>query len=110
VFIEAEARNLQRIARWAWIIRWYLRGLFGGNLCGVSPWRRPIGRSLLVNPEYLTAVEAGESGAVGFPAEDIFGFDADLYRRLCEQREQEGRTDADLWRSAIPYVAPDARA
>jgi hypothetical protein len=60
----------------------------------------------LVNPDYLAAVEAGESGAAGFPVEDVFEFDADLYQRLREQWERDGRTDDTLWRSARPYNQP----
>lgn len=62
----------------------------------------------LANPEYLKEVEAGESDPVGYPREDVFEFDADLYRRLREQWEHEGRTDDILWRSARPYTEPRA--
>jgi hypothetical protein len=60
--------------------------------------------AFVVNPDYLAAVEAGESGAVGFPAEDVFEFDADLYDQLRKQWEKEGRTDDALWRAAQPYM------
>ncbi len=59
----------------------------------------------LANPEYLREIEAGESDPVGYPKEDVFEFDADLYRQLLDQWEREGRTDDALWRAARP-VAP----
>jgi hypothetical protein len=62
----------------------------------------------LVNPDFLAAVEAGERGPAGFPIEDVFEFDAELYARLRVQWEREGRTDDALWRSAQPYSEPRA--
>jgi hypothetical protein len=62
----------------------------------------------LANPEYLMEVEAGESDPVGYPREDVFEFDADLYMQLREQWEREGRTDDTLWRSARLYSEPRA--
>jgi hypothetical protein len=61
--------------------------------------------AFVVNPDYLDAVEAGDSGAVGFPAEDVFEFDADLYNRLRKQWEAERKTDDALWQAARPYPA-----
>ena len=57
----------------------------------------------LVNPDALAAFAAGEIGPAGFPIEDVFEFDDDLYRRLRAQWEAHGRTDDALWRSAQHY-------
>jgi hypothetical protein len=61
--------------------------------------------AFLVNPDYLGAVESGKSGAAGFPAEDVFEFDADLYNQLRKQWEAERRTDDALWYAATCYTA-----
>jgi hypothetical protein len=60
--------------------------------------------AFLVNPDYMAAFTAGEIGSAGFPIEDVFEFDADLYDRLHAQWERDGRTDDMLWRSARPYT------
>jgi hypothetical protein len=64
--------------------------------------------AFLVNPDSLAAFTAGEIGAAGFPIEDVFEFNADLYDRLHVQWERDGRTDDMLWRSARPYTEPRA--
>jgi hypothetical protein len=73
-----------------------------------EPWRcfalRTTERAaFLAGSNSLEAVEAGECQPVGFPIEDVFEFDADLFRKLSEQWEREGRTDDALWRLARPY-------
>jgi hypothetical protein len=78
-----------------------------------EPWRclamQTTDRAaFLISPDSLSAIEAGELGPVGFPIEDVFEFDADLYQQLREQWEREGRTDGALWRSAQPYSKPRA--
>jgi hypothetical protein len=57
----------------------------------------------LANPTRLAAVEAGESYPVGFPNEDVFDFDEDLYARLRGQWERDGKTDQSLWSQARPF-------
>jgi hypothetical protein len=64
--------------------------------------------AFVVNPDYIRAFEAGESGAAGFPLEDVFEFDHELYRRLCEQWERARKTDDALWQVALPYTAQRA--
>jgi hypothetical protein len=78
-----------------------------------EPWRcfalRTTDRAaFLAGTDSLEAIEAGEGQPVGFPIEDVFEFDAELYGRLHEQWEREGRTDDMLWRSARPYTEPRA--
>ena len=70
-----------------------------------EPWRSLlVGETekgaYLVGPESLSAFEAGECQAVGFPAEDVFELDDALFDLLRQQWEREGRTDDALWQSA----------
>ena len=75
-----------------------------------EPWRCLLIRttdkaSFLVGPESLAAFEAGECQPIGFPAEDVFEFDAALYDRLRAQWDSDRRTDDALWKSARRYEA-----
>jgi hypothetical protein len=78
-----------------------------------EPWRcfalRTTDRAaFLAGADTLEAIEAGECEPVGFPIEDVFEFDAEIYDRLQEQWKHDGRTDDTLWRSARPYTEPRA--
>ncbi len=76
--------------------------------CGGEPLERALVEqgatvAYLANPARLAAVEAGESYPIGFPTEDVFDFDGELYARLREQWERDGRTDQALWSQARPF-------
>ena len=75
-----------------------------------EPWRCLLIRTtdkaaFLVGPESVAAFETGECQPIGFPAEDVFEFDAALFDRLREQWERERQTDAALWQAARRYEA-----
>lgn len=62
--------------------------------------RRP-GVVLLSNPDLVSRVEANQIDPIGFPEEDIFAFDADLYDRLKMEWEQ-GQQPPQSWKAARP--------
>jgi hypothetical protein len=61
--------------------------------------------AFLVNPDSLAAFTAGENGPAGFPIEDVFEFDAEVYSRLRTQWVADSRTDDALWRAARPLTS-----
>lgn len=66
--------------------------------------------AFLTDSEHAPAVETGEVDPVGFPIEDVYEFDADLFSRLRQQWQLERRTDEQLWRSAVPFGSRRAAA
>lgn len=44
------------------------------------------------NPAWCT-----ESGDVGFPQQDVFVYDEDVFLALCQQWEQGGKTSPAMW-------------
>ena len=80
-----------------------------------EPWRcllveMTARTAYLVGEESEAALSAGDCEAIGFPAEDIFEFDPDLYRRLAEQWASQRRADDRLWNLAEPYGTRRAAA
>ena len=47
-----------------------------------------------------------KAGGVGFPREDVFRFDANLFARLESEWKREGRTSPALWAEGLPYGGP----
>ena len=66
----------------------------------VEVGRRP-GVVFLSNPDLLSRVEANQIDPIGFPEEDIFAFDAELYDRLRSEWEQ-GQQPPSSWKAATP--------
>jgi len=58
----------------------------------------------LANEQEIGAVEQGLSDAVGFPAEDVFVFDPQLFSRLTNEWQATGQTTRQAWESAIPWT------
>jgi hypothetical protein len=88
---------------------WRWRALFVANHCGelvIECGERVI---YLANPDKVAAVQAGYSFPVGFPTEDVFDFDPELYDRLRSQWDRDGRTDPQLWNEATPFRLPASR-
>lgn len=44
------------------------------------------------NPAWCT-----ESGDVGFPQQDVFVYDEDVFFALCQQWERDGKTNPETW-------------
>ncbi len=55
------------------------------------------GHIYLINPAAKDAVERGESSPIGFPEDDVFIFDNQIFSELSEQWEREKTTDSGLW-------------
>jgi hypothetical protein len=58
----------------------------------------------LANPERIAAVEAGETEPIGFPQEDVFQFDEDVFAALADQWARQRETDPAIWRKLKPYA------
>lgn len=58
----------------------------------------------LANPDRIAAVEAGETDPVGFPQEDVFELDEDVFAVLAEQWARQRATDPATWRRLTPYA------
>lgn len=56
----------------------------------------------LSHPDRFGEAKA-KAGGIGFPREDVFRFDADLFARLESQWNREGRTSPSLWAEGVPY-------
>lgn len=76
---------------------------YGGEPIECLIWGEGRRVFYLIHPRHLSDVQAGTSGAIGFPREDVFRFDADLYARLREQWHREGRTNPAAWASAVRF-------
>ena len=60
---------------------------------------------MIYRPDLALAVEAGESGPVGFPNEAVFAFNTDLFRELKVAHAKGSRQDlVALWERAKPYT------
>jgi hypothetical protein len=57
----------------------------------------------LANPERIGAVEAGETDPVGFPQEDVFEFDEDVFAALADQWARQRATDPATWAQLRRY-------
>lgn len=65
-------------------------------LCGENTRLAYIGR-----PDLYEAFLEGKSGAVGFPWDDVFEFDQDIYMKLSAEFDN-GRNMTLAWQQAIP--------
>ncbi len=59
----------------------------------------------VANPNRMVEIASGQSYPVGFPYEDVFKFDSDLYARLSGEWESSGQTGPSLWRQAVLLTA-----
>lgn len=57
----------------------------------------------LANPERIAAVKAGETEPVGFPREDVFVFDDEIYAVLAEEWASQRATQATTWERLRRY-------
>ena len=57
------------------------------------------------NPDCMNGLEAAESLAVGFPAEDIFDFDDQVFGALAHEWQECGATSKETWRRLKRYKA-----
>ena len=57
----------------------------------------------LSHPDKVAAVQAGYSFPIGFPSEDVFNFELQLYERLRSQWDHYGKIDQSLWNEATPF-------
>lgn len=78
------------------------RAFRGEPLCRVAV-DHGNGLIYIANPARLDSVRKGESFPVGFPKEDVFTYDEQIFRRLRDQWEERGTTDPELWQKALPY-------
>jgi hypothetical protein len=60
----------------------------------------------LANPDRIGAVEAGETDPVGFPQEDVFEFNEDIFAALADQWARSGATDPATWQQLRRYPPP----
>jgi hypothetical protein len=63
----------------------------------------------LANPERIAAIEAGKTEPVGFPREDVFELDEDVFAALAEQWARQRATDPATWRRLKPYALRSSR-
>ena len=63
----------------------------------------------LANPTRIEAVMAGQSNPVGFPTEDVFEFDEDVFAVLADQWARQRATDPATWQRLTPYVIRSSR-
>jgi hypothetical protein len=63
----------------------------------------------LANPERIAAVEAGRSEPVGFPQEDVFEFDEEVFAALAEQWARQRATDPATWTKLKRYDLRSSR-
>jgi hypothetical protein len=71
---------------------------FGGEpvrLIAVGESKRVI---YVANPTSLERLDAGETGPVGVPDEDVFVFDEDAYRALRAKWDERGCLEREEWR------------
>ena len=71
---------------------------FGGEpvrLIAVGESKRVI---YVANPTSLERLDAGETGPVGVPDEDVFVFDEDAYRALLAKWDERGCLEREEWR------------
>lgn len=62
------------------------------------------GKVFVCRPDLLDLCERGEAWPVGFPAGDVFTFDAELLPRLESKVKSKGRGLGAIWKEARPYV------
>lgn len=51
----------------------------------------------LAAPEGISAIGAGEAGAVGFPMKDVFEFSESAFATLADQWARQRETDPATW-------------
>jgi hypothetical protein len=59
----------------------------------------------LANPERIAAIEAGSTEPIGFPQEDVFELDEDVFAILAEQWARQRATDPETWGRLRRYSA-----
>ncbi len=80
-----------------------------------EPWRcvvvQSTGRAtFLTAQDQVAAIDAGEIAPIGFPAEDVYEFDRDIFDALRRQWESQHQTDDRLWHTAVPFGTNRAAA
>lgn len=58
----------------------------------------------LANPDRVAAVESGTSAPVGFPEEDVFQFEENIYRRLTAQWAAHPNLMREAWSALEPFL------
>lgn len=57
----------------------------------------------LANPHRISAELSGETDPVGFPVEDVFAFNDQVYEALCLQWQKTQATKNADWEALRPY-------
>jgi hypothetical protein len=63
----------------------------------------------LANPERIAALTAGKSDPVGYPQEDVFEFDEDVFAALADQWARQRATDPATWAKLRRYELRSSR-
>jgi hypothetical protein len=79
---------------------------YGGEpICRVAV-RSGNGLVYLANPAYIGEVDSGASWPVGFPAEDVFTYEDQIFKAMISRWRQMGETNQGDWLALKPFADP----